>query len=397
MIEMNKPAIEGGRPVREKILPFAPPSIGQEEIDSVVEVLRSKWITMGKRVVELENRLQSYIGTKNVIVVDSCTAAMHLTLLANNVGPGDEVIVPSFTFTATANVVLEVGAKPVFVDIDKETYNINPEEIRKHITPKTKAIIPVHYAGQPCDMDEINKIAREHNLIVIEDAAHAIGARYKDHLIGHENDVCFSFYATKNMTTGEGGAIATQNSDVAERLRTLRLHGIDKDAWKRYAAEGSWYYEVKEAGWKYNMTDVAAAMGIEQLKKLDSFIRKRREIAEFYSKNIDQELFTLPAEARYAYHARHLYPILLNLDKLKISRNHFIEAMLKEGVQTSVHFIPLHRQPLYQKLGYGNIALPVTEDVYSRTVSLPIFTDMSVDDINDVILAVNRIARYYRK
>ncbi len=390
------PAIEGGEPVRNKVMNFSPPSIGQEEIDAVVEAMRSGWITMGKKTIELEKNLKQYLNAKHVIIVSSCTAALHLALLANEITEG-EVITSPLTFAASANVIVHAGAEPVFVDIDEKTYNIDPEKIKEKITSKTKAILPVHYAGQPCNMDEIRKMAKENNLVIIEDAAHSIGAEYKGEKLGKQGTVCFSFYATKNMTTGDGGAIATDNDEIAEKLRTLRLHGIDKDAWKRYSAEGSWYYEVKAAGYKYNLTDMQAAMGIEQLKKLDAFIKRRREIAEMFARNLDRDLFILPQEDENVFHARHLYPVQLQSNKLKIDRAKFIEAMQAEGIQTSVHFIPMHIQPFYKQLGYKHGMFPITENIYKNLVSLPLYTDMSNDDVNDVIIAANKIARYYKK
>ena len=390
------PAIEGGNPVREKLLAFAPPSLGQEEIDAVVDTIRSKWITMGKKTIEFENNLKNYVKAKHMAVVNSCTSALHLALLAHGIKDG-EVITSPLTFTATANVIVHAGAKPVFADIDEKTYNIDPEEIKKKITEKTKAIIPVHYAGQPCNMDEIRKIAKEHGLEVIEDAAHAIGAEYNNEKIGKKGTACFSFYATKNMTTGDGGAVATDNDKVAERMEQIRFHGINKDAWNRYSKAGSWFYEVKEAGWKYNITDMQSAMGIVQLKKLDDFTKKRREIAKMFAKNLDKELFIIPQEAENVLHVRHLYPVQLNLKLLNIDRKKFIEAMKKEGIQTSVHFIPLHLQPFYKQMGYKEGDFPVAEAVYSQLVSLPIYSDMTEEDVQNVVDAANKITRFYKK
>lgn len=394
MSENDKPAIEGGSPVRENILTFSPPSIGQEEIDAVVDIMRSKWITMGKKTVEFENQLNKYIGSKHTLVVNSCTAALHLALQAHGIGVGDEVIVPAMTFAATVNVIVQCGATPVLADVDPETYNIDPKDIKRKVTKKTKAIIPVHYGGQPCDMNAIRKIAKKHRLVVVEDAAHAIGAEYMGKRLGKSGTVCFSFYATKNMTTGEGGAVATDNKEVAEKIRILRLHGIDKDAWKRYSSEGNWYYEIKEAGWKYNITDMQSALGMVQLKKLDSFILRRREIAKMYDKGLNKSFFVLPKEVWGVYHARHLYPVQLRLDKVSIDRAKFIEAMSKENIQTSVHFIPIHMHPFYKNI---SVSLPVTESVYRQFVSLPIYPDMTDKDVQNVVDAANKIAEFYKR
>ncbi|MAH43086.1 UDP-4-amino-4,6-dideoxy-N-acetyl-beta-L-altrosamine transaminase [archaeon] len=372
----------------KKILPFAPPSLGQEEIDAVVNVMRKKWLTMGEKTIELENKLKDYTGAKHIIVVNSCTAALHLSLIANDITEG-EVITSPLTFAATANTIIHAGAKPIFVDIDKETLNMDPNKIEEKITDKTKAIIAVHYAGQPCNMDKINEIAKKHNLIVIEDAAHAIGAEYNKEKIGKNGIVCFSFYATKNMTTGEGGAIAVEDEKLAKKLRSLRLHGIDKDAWKRYSTEGSWFYEIKHAGWKYNLTDLQAVIGIEQLKKLDGFTKRKQEIANEYNTKLNKEFFILPNSCEG--HACHLYPIQLKLNKLKINRAEFIEEMLKHGIQTSVHFIPLHLHPLYKEMGYEKGMFPNAEQVYEAMVSLPIYPTMTDKNIQDVIEAANLI------
>jgi len=273
---MLKPAIIGGKPTRKKfLLPFRP-TIEKEEIKEVVDTLKSGWLTTGPKVQRFEKMVREYIGCKEAIALSSCTAGLHLSLVAANIGSGDEVITTPFTFISTANVILHQGGRPVFVDIKKDTFNIDPLKIEKAITKRTKAIIPVHYAGQPCQMDEILKIAKRHNLVVIEDAAHAIGAKYKGKKIGTIGDyTCFSFYAAKNLTTAAGGMICLQDSKLARKLKILSLHGISKDAWKRYSSRGSWYYEVLQPGYKDNMTDIQASLGIHQLEKLERFIKKK--------------------------------------------------------------------------------------------------------------------------
>ncbi|MGA9097610.1 MAG: DegT/DnrJ/EryC1/StrS aminotransferase family protein, partial [Methanotrichaceae archaeon] len=270
-----------------EFLPYNLPSIEEDEINEVVDTLRSGWLTMGPKTQEFERLISKYTGARHTVAVNSCTGALHLSLIALGVGCGDEVITTPYTFAATGNTIIHTGAKPVFIDIKKDTYNIDPEKIEDAITSATKAIIPVHYAGQSCDIKAILDIAEDHGLFVIEDAAHAIGAEYDCQKIGtFGTTTCFSFYATKNMTTGEGGAITTEDDELADKLRTIRLHGISKDAWNRYSEKGKWYYEIEDAGWKYNMTDIQAALGIHQIKKLDSFIDIRREYANIYNSSL---------------------------------------------------------------------------------------------------------------
>ena len=375
---------------------FLPPfkhSIDEEEINEVVDTLKSDWITTGPKTFQFEESFCKAVDSKYAIAVNSCTAALHLSLAALDIRKGDEVITTPFTFAATSEVVIHQNAKPILVDIDPKTYNIDPDKIENSITDKTKAIIPVHYAGHPCEMDEIMKIARENNLFVIEDAAHAIGTAYKDRLIGSIGDAtCFSFYATKNLTTAEGGMVTTNNKDLAEKIRILSLHGISKDAWKRYSSEGSWYYEILYPGYKYNMNDVQASIGIQQLKKLDAMQNRRNEIAETYNKSFKDipEIIT-PKIEKYIKHAWHLYPLLINSDLQNINRNEFIESLKSENIGTSVHFIPLHLHPYYQKNHDFKLGdFPIAESVYNREISLPIYPKMSDKDVMDVINAVKK-------
>jgi dTDP-4-amino-4,6-dideoxygalactose transaminase len=376
-----------------RFIQFAPPFIDEKEIKSVVNVLRSGWLTMGPLTVEFENQFAKYIGSECAVAVNSCTAALFLSLVAKGIGKGDEVITSPMTFTSTANVVHQVGAKPVFADIEGDTFNIDPEAIKDKITRKTKAIIPVHYGGQPCAMSEILEIARENNLIVIEDAAHAAGAKYKGKKIGCGtlgDLTCFSFYVTKPMTTGEGGMITTNDKKTADRLKILRLHGIDKDAWKRYSAAGNWYYEVKEAGYKYNTTDINAAIGVAQLKKLDGFNRIRDGIFRFYSSELKDLPLTLPTIRKGVCSSYHLYPILLE----DYDRSKFIEEMKKKGIGTSVHFIPLNLQPFYQKTyGYKKGDFPVAEKVYQREVSIPIHPKLTKRELRYIVSTIHEILR----
>jgi dTDP-4-amino-4,6-dideoxygalactose transaminase len=376
----------------EKFLPYFRPSIDEEEINEVAETLRSGWITMGKRTIEFEKDLAKYTGAKNVIAVNSCTDALELSLHALGIGKGDEVITTTNTFAATANVIVHRGAKPVLVDIKRDTYNIDPEMIEKAITKKTKAIMPVEYAGQACEYDRIKEIARKHDLLIVEDAAHAIGSEYKGKKIGTLGDTtCFSFYATKNITTGEGGAIATEDDKLAEKMQIMRLHGISKNAWSRYAEGGSWYYEINDAGWNYVMTDIQAAIGIHQLKKLDKFIAARRKFAKIYNEEFSKvDGLITPYEMPNALHPYHLYPLLV--EKETFDRNKLIEELNKRGIGTSVHFIPLHLHPYYQKeFGYRKGDFPSAEWVFEREVSLPLFPGMREEDVMRVVKAVKEI------
>jgi UDP-4-amino-4,6-dideoxy-N-acetyl-beta-L-altrosamine transaminase len=386
-------------PGRQVFLPFCQPDIGQAEIDEVVDTLRSGWITTGPKTKRFEDEFRHYVGSKHAIAVNSCTAALHMALAAAGIGPGDEVITSPLTFCSTANVILHLGARPVFADIG-EDYNIDPGEVERCITPTTKAIIPVHYSGQPCRMDEILACARKHALLIIEDAAHAIGARYHNSMIGTVSDVtAFSFYAIKNMTTAEGGMITTNMDELADRMRLLCLHGISKDAWKRYTSQGSWYYEVIHAGYKYNMTDIQAALGLHQLARLEGFLEVRGKYAALYDSAFDHipEIQT-PIRNPDVRHAWHLYVVQLNLEQLTIDRAQFIEALRAKNIGTSVHFIPVHLHPYYrQTFGYKRGDFPNAERIYDRIVSLPLYPKMTERDVSDVIEAVDKIIRNNRK
>src|SRR5262245_16809798 len=336
----------------KEFLPCHTPDIGEAEVQAVVETLRSGWLTTGPKVKQFEEEFAEYIGCRHAVAVNSGTAALHLALEAMGIREGDEVIVPTMTFAATAEVVMYLHAWPVLVDCQRDTLNLDPEQLEKVVSPKTKAIIPVHFGGHPCDMAKILEIARHHNLAVIEDAAHTLPARYAGKMIGTIGDItCFSFYATKTITTGEGGMATTENPEWAERMRVMSLHGISKDAWKRYTAAGSWYYEILSPGYKYNLTDVAAAIGIQQLKKCDRFWKQRQYYAELYRQGFSDvpEITVPPILKREGYqHAWHLYVIQLELERLCIDRREFIELLKEQRIGTSVHFIPLHLHPYYR-------------------------------------------------
>lgn len=389
----------GENPVRKTFLPFSQPWIGEEEIGGVVEVLKSGWLTTGRKTLEFEEEFSKYIGVSYSLAFNSCTGGLHCALAALGIGPGDEVITSVFTFSATANVVCHLGAEPVFVDIDPLTLNIDPKKIEEKISPRTKAIIPVHYSGRPCAMDEILSLAKKYNLFVVEDAAHALGAIYKGKMIGALNSqvACFSFYPTKCITTGEGGMNTTSSPDLASKMKTWRLHGISRDAWDRYQKGGSWYYEVVSPGYKYNLTDIASAIGLAQLKKTEDFQQRREQIALRYLEALKNFPFILPPPFGEGRHAWHLFPIQLKLEELKCSREEFIEALLRENIGTSVHFIPLHLMPFYQKKGWKKGDFPHAEEVFRRIISLPLFPKMSEEDQESVILALKKVVEWYSR
>jgi len=383
-----------------EFIPFHVPEIGEDEIRSVVETLQSGWLTTGAKVKRFEEDFAKFVGCEHAVAVNSGTAALHLALDAIGVREGDEVIVPTMTFTATAEVVLYFKAKPVLVDCEADTFNIDPLDVERKITPRTKAIIPVHIAGQSCNMDRVMEIARRHNLKLIEDAAHALPARFNGKMIGTVGDVtCFSFYVTKPIATGEGGMAVTDNPEWAEQMRVMSLHGISKDAWNRYSSEGSWYYEVIRPGYKYNMTDIAAAIGLEQLKKCDRFWEQRARIAAAYSDGFAAvPEIQRPVCAAYSQHAWHLYVIQLETERLRINRAEFITALKDQGIGTSVHFIPLHLHPYYRDtFGYKPDDFPNATAAYDRIISLPIYPKMTSGDISRVIDAVRSIVLQYRR
>ena len=379
-------------------IPFHKPYITEEEINEVIGSLKNGWLTMGKKTMEFEKRFKDYIGSKNAVAVNSCTAALHLALKVIGLKKGDEVIIPSTTFVATAEVVNYFEAKPVLVDIEKDTHLIDINKIEEKISPKTKAIIPVHFSGQPADMDEILAISKKYDLYVIEDAAHALPAWYKGKKIGTIGDItAFSFYVTKTLATGEGGMVTTENDKWADRIRILRLHGISKDAWKRYSKEGNWEYDVIENGYKYNTTDINAALGLAQLKKIEWMWKERIKIAEKYNeefKNYEELILYKVKDDRIS--SWHLYPVKLNLEALKINRNQFIEELKNRGIGTSVHFIPLYRFSYYKKL-YNHEDFPNSEWIFERVISLPIFPGMTDKEINYIIDNVLNIIEENRK
>ena len=376
--------------MRETFLPYALPFIGEEEIAEVVDTLRSGWLSSGPKVKQFEQDFAAYTGAAHAVAVSSCTAALHIALTALGIKPGVEVIVPTITFCATANVVVHLGGRPVIVDVDKHC-QIDPTEVERAINSRTKAIIPVHFAGQACDLNEILALGLAHGIPVIEDAAHAAGSEYDGKRIGTHGKVsAFSFYATKNMTTGEGGMLTTQDGDLAARMRQLSLHGMSRNAWNRYSAAGSWFYEVLEPGYKDNMTDIQAAIGIHQLRRLDSFIMRRRQIAACYRSAFSGiPGVQLPVELPNRNHTYHLFPIRIDSELIGLDREQFIRQLQKANIGTSVHFIPLHRHSYYQKtFGYQPSQFPMAEQLFEGMFSLPLYPKMTDEDVSDVIRAV---------
>ncbi|MBX3438177.1 MAG: DegT/DnrJ/EryC1/StrS family aminotransferase [Planctomycetaceae bacterium] len=379
--------------LRQHAIPFFSPLLGDEEIDSVVETLRSGWLTTGPKVKRFEQLFAESVSAGHAIAVNSCTAALHLALEAIGVGPGDEVLIPTLTFASTGEVIMHLGATPVLVDCGPD-FLMDVAEMESKITPRTKAVIPVHYGGHPCDMERILNVARRHGIRVIEDAAHAIPARYGDRPIGTIGDLTyFSFYANKTITTGEGGMVTTNDAELADRVRLMSLHGISKDAWKRFSAEGSWYYEITAPGYKFNMTDIAAAIGIHQLAKSERFWQRRAQIAAQYDERFafTPEVVT-PTTDLHVQNAWHLYVIRLQVEDLTISRNEFITQLNQAGIGTSVHYLPLHMHPLYrERFGYATEDLPRGADLFQRIISLPIHPRLTDEDVDFVAATVNRL------
>lgn len=381
-------------------LPFHRASIGQEEMEAVINVLRSGWLTTGQCAREFETNFAEYTGAKHAIAVNSCTAALHLALAAIDLREYDEVILPTMTFAATGEVVFYSGARPVLVDSAPHSFHMDPSLIKAAITPRTKAILPVHYSGYAHELDAILEIANRYGLKVIEDAAHAFPSRYRGGTIGTIGDItCFSFYATKTITTGEGGMITTQDPDLAARMRLLSLHGISRDAWKRYTSEGSWRYDIEAVGYKYNLTDLQASIGIAQLHKSETLLARRAALAARYTQQLSSlDAFVTPAVPLDVQHAWHLYVLQLNEDVLGISRDRVIDELKARGIGTSVHFIPLHLHSIYQKnCGYRPGQFPNAERHFSRAISLPLFPDLAFYEQDRVIQALHDIACIYRR
>lgn len=377
--------------MNEKRIIFGAPSIGVDEIEEVVETLRSGWIGTGPRVAQFEQTFADYKSSPHAVAVNSCTAALHLSLLAAGIGAGDEVITTPLTFCATVNAIIHAGGHPVLADVDPRTMNIDPAQIERKLTPRTKALLPVHFAGLPCDMDAIGAIARTHNLKVIEDCAHAIEAEYRGKPAGCIGDFgCFSFYPNKNITTGEGGIIITRSESDAERLRSLALHGMSKDAWKRFSDPRFRHYAISEIGYKCNMTDLNAAIGLHQMKRIDALWRRRIEIWEAYDNAFKQLPLVLPAPAgSHIKHSRHLYTVLVDSERAGIDREDFIEFLNRRAIGTGIHYLCLAEHPAYQRLfGWQASDYPHATRIGRQTVSLPNSPALSDGDVAHIIRGV---------
>lgn len=396
-------AIDGGVPQREKMLAFGAPFFGQEEFDEVLDTLQSGWISTGPKTKRFEEEFANYVGAKYAVGLNSCTAGLHLSLVVLGIGPGDEVIVPTLTFGATANVVEHVGARPVLVDVDAQTLTIDVHAVARALTPRTKAIVPVHYAGMPCDLDALRAVAEPRGIVIIEDAAHAIGAKYKGRVIGSLSPLTnFSFYANKNLSTAEGGMVTTNDAALEEKLRVYHLHGLSRDAWKRYHTKEFSLSEVVVPGYKYNMTDLQASLGIHQLRKQEKFIARREEIASFYDEafsELGDLVWTQPRpHDGQNRHVLHLYPLLIDVNRLTVSRNRVLSALLAENIGASMHFNPLHMMPYYRgTYGYQPKDFPNAQRVGETEISLPIQPQITERDAQDVVDAVKKVLKEYAR
>ncbi|MBK7704112.1 MAG: DegT/DnrJ/EryC1/StrS aminotransferase family protein [bacterium] len=379
--------------MRDTFLPFSPPYIGDEEIAEVVDSLRSGWITTGPKTKRFEKEFAAYVGAPAALALSSCTAGLHTALVLGGIGPGDEVITTPITFTATVAVIEHTGARPVLVDVEPDTMNIDPRLVREAVTERTRAVMAVHYGGHPCDLDPLRDVCREHRLLLVEDAAHAVPAKYKGRFVGSgDNPVSFSFYATKNLTTAEGGMLTGSPAMIAQGV-VVSLHGMDRDAWKRNDRTGSWRYDIVTPGFKYNMTDIQAAIGLQQLRRLEAMHARRRELVARYNAAFgDLDACELPVERPEVQHAWHLYPLRLRSERLAITRDAFIEELRARNIGTSVHFIPIHTFTYYrERYGYRPEDFPVALDCSEREISLPLHPGLSDRDADDVIEAVRGI------
>jgi len=392
-------AIDGGKPVRSTLLPYGRQSVDEDDLQAVVEVLKSDWLTTGPKVEEFEKAFATYVGAKYAVAVSSGTAALHAAMFALGIGPGDEVIVPPMTFAATANAVVFQKGKPVFADVNENTLLIDPAQVEAKITPHTKAVIAVDYAGQPCDYDALREIANRHGMTLVADACHALGGTYKGRRVGALADLnVFSFHPVKHITTGEGGMITTDNPEFAQRMLIFRNHGITTDHHQR-GQQCSWFYEMLDLGYNYRLTDIQCALGMSQLPKLSEWVVRRQEIAKRYDAAFVKYPALKPLEVRRDIsHAYHLYVIKLNLDKLRVDRSKVFNALRAEGIGVNVHYIPVHLHPFYRKqFGTAPEDCPVAENAYERIISLPIFPVMSNEDVEDVVIAVSKVTSEYCK
>lgn len=397
---MEKPAYAGGKPVRETKLYYGHQYLDEKDVQAVVDVLHSDYLTCGPKITELEQRLCDLTGAKYAVVCSNDTAALHIACMAAGVSAGDEVVTTPITFLASANCALYCGAKPVFADIDEETYNIDPKEIEKALTSRTKAVVAVDYTGQVVDLDTIMETCHKQNVVVIEDAAHSIGTLYKGRPVGSVADMTtFSFHPVKTVTAGEGGAILTDNEEYYRKLLLYRSHGMTRDpAQMTKESEGGWYYQMIDLGYNYRMTDMQAALLLSQLDKFPMFRKRRKEIVARYNEAFSQipEL-TVQQELESSDTTRHLYILRIKPEKLSIDRRGFFDAMAAENIMCNVHYIPIYLQPFYQQMGYPKGLCPKAEKLYNEMMSLPLYYAMTDQDVEDVITAVQKIVGYYRK
>jgi perosamine synthetase len=392
-------AIHGGTPVRETLLPYGRQSLDEEDIQAAVEVLKSDWLTTGPKVGEFEDRFAAWVETEHAVSFSSGTAALHAAAFAAGLKSGDEAITTPMTFCATANCVLYQGATPVFADVSADTLNLAPREVSKKISPRTKAVIAVDYAGHPADLVAFGELAAQHGLVLIEDACHALGAEHLGKRVGGIADMTvFSFHPVKHLTTGEGGMVTTYDSKLAETLRRFRNHGISSEARQRQAG-GQWFYEMVLLGFNYRLTDIACALGISQLKKLEANLARRRAIAARYTRAFrEMSALMVPAVREGMEPAWHLYPIRLRLEALAAGRSEIFRALRAENLGVNVHYIPVHRHPYYrERFGYKGGEYPVAEDAYERLISLPMFHAMTDQDVNDVIAAVSKVVNFFSR
>lgn len=399
-MENSKPlAIHGGDPVRQQYLPYARQYLDDDDIQSVVDVLRSDFLTTGPAVESFEKEIAHYVGARYAVAFANGTAALHGACFAAGIGHRDEVITSPLTFAASANCILYQGGRPVFADVHPETYNINPDEIERLVTDKTKAIIPVDIAGLPADLNAVCSLAHKYDLIVIEDAAHALGAKYNGNNVGSISDMTmFSFHPVKHITTGEGGIITTNNEDYYHTLKQFRTHGITRDVCNFNDDHGPWYYEMQFLGYNYRITDIQAALGTSQLKKLDAFIQRRRELAEAYTEalaNVDE--IVCPREYPGVFSVWHLYMIRLKLERLTVGRKEIFTALQRENIGVNVHYLPVYLHPYYQRLGYSKGICPSAENLYEQVITLPLFPSMQRQDLADVVQTVKKVISYYSK
>jgi perosamine synthetase len=395
----EKLALQGGTPVRKTLLPYGHQAIDEEDIQAVVEALRSDWITTGPKVPQFEEAFAAYVGASCAVSFSSGTAALHGAAFAAGLQPSDEAITTPLTFCATANCVLYQGARPVFADVDPKTLNLSPENAARAVTSRSKAILPVDYAGQPVDLDAILALAQKHRLVVIEDACHALGAEHKGRRVGSQAHMTvFSFHPVKHITTGEGGMVTTNDAELARRLKLFRNHGIDSDARERQARD-QWHYDMVALGYNYRLTDIACALGLSQMGKLPDNLARRRQIAARYNAAFRELRGVLIPEVSGSVNpAWHLYPIRLNLEELTADRAEIFRALRAENIGVNVHYIPVHLHRYYrERFGYRGGEYPIAEDAYQRLLSLPMFHAMSDQDVEDVIAAVGKVVSHYQR